>query len=78
MSEEIKSGDISKCPFHGAMNNRGISGSGTGIRDWWPDQLNLGILRRHSSLSDPMDEGFDYAAAFKALDLEAIKKDRTS
>ncbi|HEX7691779.1 MAG TPA: catalase/peroxidase HPI [Sediminibacterium sp.] len=75
MSEEIKSGDISKCPFHGAMNNRGISGSGTGIRDWWPDQLNLGILRRHSSLSDPMDEGFDYAAAFKALDLEAIKKD---
>lgn len=75
MSEEIKSGDISKCPFHGAMNNRGISGSGTGIRDWWPDQLNLGILRRHSSLSDPMDEGFDYAAAFKALDLEAVKKD---
>jgi catalase-peroxidase len=75
MSEETKSGDISKCPFHGAMNNRGISGSGTGIRDWWPDQLNLGILRRHSSLSDPMDKGFDYAAAFKALDLEAVKKD---
>lgn len=75
MSEEIKSGDISKCPFHGAMNNRGISGSGTGIRDWWPDQLNLGILRRHSSLSDPMDKNFDYAAAFKALDLEGVKKD---
>lgn len=75
MSEEIKSGDISKCPFHGAMNNRGISGSGTGIRDWWPDQLNLGILRRHSSLSDPMDKDFDYAAAFKALDLEGVKKD---
>jgi catalase-peroxidase len=75
MSEEIKSGDISKCPFHGAMKNRGISGSGTGIRDWWPDQLNLGILRRHSSLSDPMGEDFNYAAAFKALDLEAVKKD---
>lgn len=75
MSEEIKSGDISKCPFHGAMNNRGISGSGTGIRDWWPDQLNLGILRRHSSLSDPMDKDFDYAAAFKALNLEGVKKD---
>ena len=44
-------------------------------RDWWPNQLNLKMLSQNSSKSDPMDDGFDYAAAFKALDLSAVKED---
>ncbi len=44
-------------------------------RDWWPNQLRLDILRRHSSKSNPMGEGFNYAKEFKSLDLEAVKKD---
>jgi len=58
-----------KCPFHHA------AGSGKSNRDWWPNQLNLKILHQHSSLSDPMGEGFNYAEAFKSLDLAAVKKD---
>ena len=42
---------------------------------WWPDQLNLKVLRQNSPLSDPMDEDFDYAEAVKTLDVEALKKD---
>jgi len=68
--------DISKCPFHnGAMKQENVAGGGTQNRDWWPDQLRVDILRQHSSKSNPMDEDFDYAEAFKALDLEAVKKD---
>ncbi|UFH40565.1 catalase/peroxidase HPI [Flavobacterium flavipigmentatum] len=51
------------------------AGSGTSNKDWWPNRLNLSILRQNSSLSDPMEEGFDYAAAFKTLDLKEVKKD---
>ena len=57
----------------GALNY--TAGSGTNNRDWWPNQLNLSILRQHSSLADPMDEDFDYAEAFKSLDLKAVKQD---
>lgn len=68
------SGDASKCPFmNGAINQ--VAGGGTSNRDWWPNQLNLGILRQHSSLSDPMDKDFNYAEAFKSLDLDSVKKD---
>ncbi|MFZ9388826.1 MAG: catalase/peroxidase HPI [Chitinophagaceae bacterium] len=64
----------SKCPFnHGALKQG--AGGGTRNTDWWPNQLKLNILRQHSSLSNPMDENFDYAAAFKSLDLDAVKKD---
>jgi catalase-peroxidase len=58
-----------KCPFNHA------AGSGTSNRDWWPKQLNLKILHQHSSLSDPMGDGFNYAKEFKSLDLAAVKKD---
>jgi catalase-peroxidase len=58
-----------KCPFNQA------AGGGTTNRDWWPNQLNLKILHQHSSLSDPMGEDFNYAEAFKSLDLEAVKQD---
>src|SRR5262245_42610222 len=44
-------------------------------REWWPNQLDLQILHRHSTLSDPMGEAFDYAAEFKRLDLDAVIKD---
>ncbi|MHB1075249.1 catalase/peroxidase HPI [Thiobacillus sp.] len=58
-----------KCPFHHK------AGSGTSNRDWWPNQLPLEILHQHSSQSNPMGEEFNYAEAFKSLDLAAVKKD---
>ncbi|MGS1075448.1 catalase/peroxidase HPI [Burkholderia glumae] len=58
-----------KCPFNHT------AGGGTSNRDWWPNQINLKILHQHSSLSDPMDEGFNYADAFNSLDLNAVKQD---
>nr|WP_315220709.1 catalase/peroxidase HPI [uncultured Flavobacterium sp.] len=64
----------SKCPFHNGQMKQ-TAGSGTSNKDWWPNRLNLSILRQNSSLSDPMEEGFDYAAAFKTLDLKEVKKD---
>lgn len=44
-------------------------------KDWWPNQLDLSVLRQHSSLSDPMDPSFDYTKAFKSLDYIALKND---
>lgn len=67
--------DISKCPYHNGSMKSNVGGGGTRNRDWWPNQLRLNILRQNSSLSDPMDNAFDYAEAFKSLDLEAVKKD---
>jgi len=66
-----------KCPvMHGALRNP-VAGRGTGNRDWWPDQLNLGILHQHQPVSNPMDPDFNYAEAFKKLDLLAVKADLT-
>ena len=48
---------------------------GTSNRDWWPNHLDVGVLNANSSKSDPMGEGFDYAEAFKTLDLAAVKRD---
>src|SRR5579884_211575 len=59
--------DVTKCPFtgmHGPKN-----------RDWWPDTLDIEMLHRNSSLSDPMGKDFDYAKEFKTLDLNAVIKD---
>lgn len=64
----------SKCPFHGGTMKKS-AGSGTSNRDWWPNQLKLNILRQHSSLSNPMGNDFNYAEAFKSLDLAAVKQD---
>ena len=69
-----QSGDVAKCPFHGGPVKQS-AGSGTRNRDWWPNQLKLNILRQYSSLSNPMDENFNYAKEFKSLDLAALKKD---
>lgn len=63
-----------KCPFSGGALQKG-AGSGPRNTDWWPNQLKLNILRQHAELSNPMDKSFDYAAAFKSLDYDALKKD---
>ncbi len=57
------------------MNEDSRAGRGTSNRDWWPNQLRLGILHQHSSKSNPMGEDFNYAEEFKSLDLAAVKKD---
>ncbi len=64
----------SKCPFHSGTVKH-TAGGGTSNRDWWPNMLNLNILRQHSTKSNPMGEDFDYATAFKKLDLKAVKND---
>ncbi len=63
-----------KCPFLNGEMKQG-AGTGTSNRDWWPNQLNLSILRQHSSASNPMGPQYDYAKAFNALDYEAVKQD---
>jgi catalase-peroxidase len=64
----------SKRPVTGRVHKH-TAGGGTTNRDWWPNQLKLDILHQHSSRSNPMGEGFNYAKEFKSLDLEAVKKD---
>ena len=72
---ENNSNDISKCPFPHGGSKSNVGGAGTRNRDWWPDQLKLNILRQHTAATNPMGEDFNYAEAFKSLDLEALKKD---
>ena len=62
------------CPFSSAAGAPARAGS-RGNRDWWPEQLNLSILHQHAPASNPMDDEFDYAAAFGKLDYQALKKD---
>ncbi|NND85214.1 MAG: catalase/peroxidase HPI [Acidimicrobiia bacterium] len=61
--------DEAKCPFTGAQTTVTMQSND----EWWPNRLNLGLLRQHSSLSDPMGEDFDYAAEFATLDLAEVK-----
>ena len=62
------------CPvMHGS--NTKLTGRGTMNKDWWPNQLNLSILHQHNPKSDPMGDGFDYAAEFNKLDLAMVKRD---
>ncbi len=70
----MEKNEQSKCPFSGGAMKQ-TAGGGTGTREWWPNQLKLNILRQHSSLTNPMDKGFNYAEVFKSLDLAALKKD---
>ena len=64
----------SKCPYSSGVVKQS-AGGGTSNRNWWPNMLNLNILRQHSSRSNPMDPDFNYANEFKKLDLKAVKKD---
>ena len=63
-----------KCPVMHGVGRQATFGARSN-RDWWPDQLNLNVLHQHSAAANPMGAGFDYAAAFKSLDLPALKKD---
>jgi catalase-peroxidase len=72
----------SKCPFGGAAakpsvgtNAKQSAGAAKTNREWWPNQLQLNILRQHADLSNPMGEDFNYATEFKSLDLDAVKTD---
>ena len=63
-----------KCPvMHGAVTTN--SSSGTSNREWWPNQLNIGILHQHDQKSNPMDANFNYREEFKSIDYKALKKD---
>jgi catalase-peroxidase len=62
----------SKCPFHQGAN---ATNNAQSNKNWWPKQLNLNILHQHAPASNPLGDDFDYAAAFKKLDLAAAKKD---
>lgn len=64
----------SKCPITGHGHTH-TAGSGTTNRDWWPNQLRLDILHQHTDKSNPMGKDFNYAEAFKTIDLAALKKD---
>ena len=64
----------SKCPVMGKHGN-GAARRGATNRDWWPDKLDLDLLRQHSSKSDPMGKDFNYAEEFRSLDLAAVKQD---
>ncbi len=70
-----------KCPFgftsEGPSGGLNVSNDGKTNRDWWPNQLDLSVLRQHSSKSDPMGQDFNYAKKFNSLDYAALKKDLT-
>ena len=61
--------------YSGATQKNYSNKLATSNADWWPNQLNVSILRQHSSLSNPMDEDFNYATEFQKLDYFALKKD---
>ncbi len=69
MDTKVTDKSAGQCPFNH------IAGVGRTNRDWWPNQLRLELLHQHSSKSDPMGGGFDYAKEFKSLDYKALKKD---
>jgi len=65
--------DQNKCPITG-KNNKHVVGGRSNL-EWWPNRLNLDVLRQHCPKSNPMDKDFNYAEEFKSLDLQAVKKD---
>ena len=67
----------SKCPFASGTGSHTLTGAATNAA-WWPNQLNLKMLHQQSAKSNPMGEAFDYAQAFKTLDLDAVVKDLTA
>lgn len=74
MENQQNNASVGKCPFTSGVMKQS-AGGGTRNHDWWPNQLKLQVLRQHSSLSNPLDKSFNYAEAFKSLDLQAVKKD---
>ncbi len=64
-----------KCPFNFGRKKASISGGGTQNQSWWPNQLKVNTLRQNSSLSNPLDNAFNYTEEFNKLDMESLKKD---
>jgi catalase-peroxidase len=75
MAVERMNEKVSGCPMSGRANGVAPAGGGRRNKDWWPQILNLNVLRQHSSLSNPMESSYSYAQEFKSLDLNALKKD---
>jgi catalase-peroxidase len=73
-NQEQNSSTETKCPVSGGARRHAAAEYPMNA-DWWPDQLNLKVLHPQSPLADPMDKGFNYAEAFKSLDLDAVIKD---
>lgn len=74
MASETNDNGASKCPFTGIASTHSTGGNAE-LHDWWPESLDLAILRQHNPSSSPMEEGFDYSEEFKKLDLKAVKQD---
>ena len=72
-SPPMTTAPAAKCPFSGFFSKPAVEA--TTNRQWWPKQLDLTVLRQHAPASDPMGTGFDYAAEFKTLDLQAVRAD---
>jgi catalase-peroxidase len=70
---ELNEESAGGCPVSAGRRNHPTEGAGN--RDWWPNQLNLKILRKHPAVANPNDEDFDYAAEFLSLDLDALARD---
>jgi catalase-peroxidase len=70
---EPEASDEAKCPV--AHGRRPYPVEGGSNRDWWPKQLNLKVLRKHPAVANPMDGDYDYSAAFRTLDLDALRAD---
>ena len=72
--EHNNTGDINKCPFMGGIQKQ-TAGNGTSVRDFWPNELKLNILRQNAVKSDPMGADFNYADAFNSIDFASLKQD---
>src|SRR6201995_726294 len=70
---EPEATDEARCPVESGRRPYPVEGGSN--RDWWPKQLNLKILRKHTAVADPMDADFDYAAAFATVDLAELRRD---
>ena len=75
--EHAEGGSAAGCPFHagGGTGPAGENGRAQSLQEWWPNRLDLGVLRQHSTKSNPMGEDFDYREAFADVDYDALKKD---
>jgi len=72
--EHNNTGDINKCPFMGGTQKQ-TAGNGTSVRDFWPNELKLNILRQNAVKSNPMGADFNYADAFNSIDFASLKQD---
>ena len=73
--EHAEGGSASGCPFHANTGPAGENGRAKSLQEWWPNRLDLGVLRQHSDKSNPMGAEFDYREAFANVDYDALKKD---